>query len=59
MMTPDAPAAVAFRTFVPKVHVPRWISAMWPATNPLKSAGLQPLADLGIGVGGSTMPPTG
>jgi hypothetical protein len=28
MMTASAPASWAFRAFVPKVHVPRWISAM-------------------------------
>ena len=31
MTTPDAPAAWALRTFTPKLHVPRWISAILPA----------------------------
>src|SRR4029453_3674671 len=57
MMTPDAPAAWAFWTFTPKKHVPRWISAIRPGTKPLKSLALQPLAELGVGVGGGTMPP--
>src|SRR5690242_17449664 len=57
MMTPDAPAAWAFWTFTPKRHVPRWISATRPGTKPLKSLALQPLAEVGVGVGGSTMPP--
>ena len=58
MTTPDAPAAVAFKTFVPKVQVPRWIKAMLPGVNALKSPALQPLAELGVGVGGITVPPT-
>src|ERR1700756_3232396 len=57
--TPDAPAASAFWTFTPKLHVPRWTSAILPAVKPLKSAALHPLAELEVGVGGSTMPPAG
>src|SRR6516164_1082529 len=45
MMTPDAPAAWAFWTFTPKLHVPRWISAIRPGTKPLKSLALQPLPE--------------
>src|SRR4051812_39943147 len=59
MMTPDAPAASAFWAFTPKLHPPRWISATRPAVKPLKSLALQPLVELEVGVGGSTMPPTG
>src|SRR5258706_16278007 len=59
MTTPDAPAASAFWTFTPKLHPPRWISAIRPAVKPLKPTGLHPLAGLGVGVGGSTMPPAG
>jgi hypothetical protein len=59
MMTPDAPAACALRTLTPKLHVPRWISATRPATKPSKSLIAQPLAELGEGVGGMTMPPAG
>src|SRR5215468_9885768 len=59
MMTPDAPAAWAFWTFTPKKHPPRWISAIRPGAKPLKSLALQPLAEVGDGVGGSTMPPAG
>src|SRR5918912_1024414 len=59
MMTPDAPAAWALRTFTPKKHVPRWIRATRPGTKPLKSAEVQPLDELGVGVGGMTMPPAG
>src|SRR6266566_1070779 len=59
MMTPDAPAAWAFWAFTPKLHPPRWISAIRPAVKPLKSLALQPLVELEVGVGGSTMPPTG
>src|SRR5438067_8531286 len=57
MMTPDAPAACALSTFTPKKHVPRWMSAIRPATKPLKSAALQPLDELGLGVGGMMVPP--
>src|SRR4051794_26551137 len=57
MITPTAPAAVAFCTFVPNVHVPRWTSAILPAT-PAKSLGAQPLVELGLGVGGMTVWPT-
>ena len=31
---------------------------MLPGVNPLKSPALQPLAELGLGVGGITVPPT-
>src|SRR3954468_6635340 len=55
MITPDAPAACAFSTFTPKLHVPRWISAIRPGTNPVKSSIVQPLAELGVSVGGMTM----
>src|SRR5881397_3124934 len=58
MITPTAPAAVALSTFTPKLHVPRWIRAILPA-KPLKSLGLHPLAELGVGVGGMTVPPAG
>src|SRR3954454_9382877 len=58
MMTPDACAATALFTFAWNVHVPRWIRAMLPAWKPVKSFGLQPLAELGVAVGGSTMGPT-
>ena len=59
MMTPVAPAAWAFRTFTPKLHVPRWIRAIRPGTKPLKSAAVHPLDELGVGVGGMMMPPAG
>ncbi len=59
MITPAAPAACAFCTLTPKLHVPRWISAIRPGTKPVKSAAVQPLAELGVGVGGMMMPPTG
>jgi len=58
-ITPDAPAACAFCTFTPKLHVPRWISAMLPAVKLLKSADVQPLDDVGVLAGGIMMPPTG
>src|SRR3954454_16425339 len=59
MITPDAPAATALSIFAWNVQVPRWISAMLPGWNPAKSAcGSQPLAELGVSVGGSTMGPT-
>ena len=58
-MMPDAPAACALSALVPKVHVPRWTSATRPATKPAKSAAVQPLAELGVGVAGMTMPPAG
>lgn len=59
-ITPLAPAASALVALVPKVHVPSWISAMWPGTKPAKSAGSHPLADdgVGVGVGGMTVCPT-
>ena len=59
MTTPLAWAASAFWILTPKLHEPLWISAMWPATNPLKSALVQPLDELGVGVGGMMMPPAG
>ena len=55
----EAPAASAFATFWAKVHVPRWIRAMLPGMNPAKSEAAQPLAELGVGVAGTTMPPAG
>src|SRR6476469_296725 len=58
MTTPTAPACVALSTFTPKLHVPRWIRAILPA-KPAKSAGEQPLAELGVGVGGMTVWPAG
>src|SRR3954471_23224216 len=48
MTTPTAPACSALSTFTPKLHVPRWISAILPA-NPLKSAGSQPLVEPPVG----------
>src|SRR5215212_3124298 len=59
MTTPVAPAAWSLSTFTPKLHPPRWIRAMWPAVKPLKSAAVQPLVELEVGVGGRTMPPAG
>ena len=59
MMTPLAPAAWAFRTFTPKLHVPRWMSAIRPGTKPLKSAAVHPLDELGEAVGGMMIPPAG
>src|SRR4051794_39544465 len=59
MITPEACAASAFCTFTPKLHVPRWINAIRPATKPSKSAIVQPLAELGVSVGGMTMLRTG
>src|SRR6266446_7780371 len=59
MITPLAPAASAFWILTPKLHEPRWINAIWPAENPLKSALVQPLDELGAGVGGRMMPPAG
>ena len=38
----DAPAASALVALRAKVHVPRLISAMWPAGNPAKSAAMHP-----------------
>ena len=55
----DAPAASAFATFWAKVQVPRWIRAMLPGMNPAKSEAAQPLAELGAGVAGTTIPPAG
>ena len=43
MMTADAPAAWAFTALSANVHVPRWISAMFPTGNPAKSPASQPL----------------
>src|SRR4029079_3980777 len=59
MTAAEAPAASAFATFGAKVQVPRWIRAMLPAVNPAKSEAAQPLAELGAGVAGTTMPPAG
>ena len=59
MITPEAPAACALSTLTPKLQVPRWISAIRPAVKPLKSDAVQPLAEVGVGVGGMTMPPAG
>src|SRR4051794_9432950 len=56
MITPIAPAAVAFCTFTPKLHVPRCTRAILPA-KPVKSAGLHPLVELGVGLGGMTVWP--
>src|SRR5689334_16215688 len=59
MTTPTAPAAWALSTFTPKLHVPRWIRAILPANELSKSLGSHPLAELGVGVGGITVPPAG
>jgi hypothetical protein len=56
MMTPLAPAAWAFWTLVPKVHVPRWMSAIRPAVKPLKSDAVHPLDELDVGVGEGLRP---
>ncbi len=45
MTTPAAPCCSALSAFVPKVQLPRWISAMAPAGKPLKSAASQPLVE--------------
>jgi hypothetical protein len=37
MIAPEAPAAAAFSALISNVHVPRWISAMFPAGNHAKS----------------------
>src|SRR5690348_17150468 len=52
MIAPDAPAAWAFCTLTPKLQPPRWMRATRPATKPLKSPAVQPLAELGDAVGG-------
>ena len=53
MMTPAAPAASAFATLSAKKQVPRWMSAMFPATKPAKSAASQPLVEVfSTGAGG-------
>src|SRR5262245_14616578 len=57
MITPDTPAASAFFTFAPKLHVPRWIRAILPANELLKSPGAHPLWELGAAVGGMTVWP--
>jgi hypothetical protein len=59
MTAAEAPAASALATFWANVQVPRWIRAMLPDTNPAKSEAEQPLAELGVGVAGTTMPPAG
>ena len=43
-----APAASAFSAFTSKSHAPRWISAIWPATKPVKSLTSQPAVELGL-----------
>src|SRR5215212_7486112 len=47
--TPTAPAASAFWTFSPKLHVPRWTSAILPANELSKSLGSQPLVEPPVG----------
>src|SRR3954471_17066626 len=47
--TPTAPAASAFWTFTPKLHVPRWTSAILPANELSKSLGSQPLVEPPVG----------
>src|SRR3954447_5779891 len=59
MSTPAAPAVWALRTFTPRLHLPRWIRAILPAGKFAKSAAVQPLAELGAGLGGRLMRPTG
>src|SRR3954451_7121817 len=59
MTMPDAPAACALSALVPKVHVPRWTSATWPGTKPVKSAAVHPRAEVGVAVGGMTIPAAG
>jgi len=59
MITPEAPAAWAFRTLTPKLHPPRWMRAIRPGVKPWKSAEVQPLVELDVGVGGMMMPPAG
>src|SRR3954447_17920439 len=59
MTTPTAPACSALSTFTPKLHVPRWTRAILPANELSKLLGLHPLAELGAGVGGMTVPPAG
>ena len=51
MMTPTAPAAWAFIALVEKKQAPLWISAIFPAVNPAKSSGSQPLVTPPAGVG--------
>src|SRR5690348_8239658 len=55
MITPLAPAAAALAVLRPKVQggdpagVPRWIRAMSPSLNPVKSAAVQPrISPLGL-----------
>src|SRR5258707_9198629 len=59
MITPEAPAAWALRTFTPKLQAPRWIRAIRPGRKLVKSFAVQPLDELEVGVGGTTMPPAG
>src|SRR5579872_1658075 len=59
MITPVAPAACALITFTPKLHPPRWIRAIRPAVNPVKSDDVHPLVELDVCVGGMMMPPAG
>src|SRR3954454_17261661 len=49
MTTPAACAASALSTFTPKLHVPRWISAILPANELSKSPGSQPLLEPPVG----------
>ena len=44
---------------MPNVQPPRWMSATRPGVKPAKSAAVQPLAELGVVVAGTTMPPAG
>ena len=53
MITALAPAALALSTFRPKLHEPRWISAMFPAVKPLKSLASQPAVEPGVAGGGT------
>ena len=59
MIDAGCPAAWALRTFTPKLHVAALDQGDRPGTKPLKSAAVQPLAELGLAVGGMTMPPAG
>src|SRR3954451_22210456 len=53
--TPTAPAASALSTFTPKLQVPRWISAIFPANELPKSLGSHPLCEPPVG-GMSVLP---
>jgi hypothetical protein len=57
MMTASAPAFCAFSALTPKVHVPRWMSAM--SFGPAKAAASksdasQPLVEPGVAAAGIT-----